>query len=269
MAYYNRAQWGAAPWKRPPTEMSDANVETIFVHYNGPPITLTGFALPRAIQRYHLNTTTSNYRDVAYSFLVDVLGNRFGGRGFNVQDGATSPSEAGKSYSIFVGVGKGQKVSVDALLAVREQIESINRHVGRELDVKPHRDAWSTACPGEALTEWISRGMPVASDVKSEAAPVIVLAGPEAPKLPRIGRANLRVNDIRNVFVWRKRRIDALQRALGFLGYDIVGTGPWGPATSRAVLQFCKDVGLVRVSYQGDIVVGKAVWRKLREALVI
>jgi len=267
MAYFSRSQWGAAPRKRNAVRMDDAGVTSIFIHYNGTPINLTGFKLPQAIQRYHLTTRTSNYRDVAYSFLVDNKGNRFEGRGFNDKDGATSPAEAGRSYSIFVGVGQGQKVSIAALAAIKVQINLINAHVGRGLNVKAHRDAWATACPGEALTEWIRRGLPVANDVPNVVRPVVVLPVVQARSLPSLGSALLSEGDWRNRLPWRRARVYAMQDALGSLGYGLVGHGVWGSATRRAVLSFGKDHSLISSGYHGKIVVGPRFWGALEAAL--
>lgn len=264
MAYFTRKEWGARPWKWDPAWMSDESVIAIYLHWNGPKITLVGKALASAIQRFHL---AGNFRDIAYSFLVDRKGNRMTGRGWNVQDGATSPSMAGRSYSIFAGIGEGQKAPVAMLVGIRKQVERIRARTGKpSLPVRPHLDAYATSCPGPELTEWVRQGMPVENDSKRPGK-TVPLPSPEKPRLPKLGNAVLQRGDIRNSLPWRKKRIDALQLALGHLGYGLVGTGPWGRATAKAVRKFGKDAGIVDPDFKGQVLVGPIYWAALGSAL--
>lgn len=256
-----RNEWGAAPAKRV-IPMSNDEVDAIFIHWNGLRITLLKGFLARAIQRFHLSR---EFLDVAYNFLFDRKGNGMVGRGYGVQDGATSPRWAGRSYSIFAGIGQGQKPSVKLLRAIKAQVEEIRGEVGRNIPAYPHSFAYPTSCCGPDLTPWVYNGMPIETDAKpsKKIKPTDLLQ----PVLPALGSATLSRDDWRNRLPWRKRRVNAMQRALGYLGYGLVGTGPWGPATDRALLQFAKDHKLVTQSYSGPVFVGKTTWRTLRRAV--
>lgn len=258
----SRASWGAADAKRT-RFMDPKNVQAIYLHWNGKYITLTGPALMRTIQRVHLRDV---YYDFAYSFGVDQKGAVYEGRGFTVEDGATDRSVAGKSYSIYMGIGPGQKIPVAMLEGVVNLVEEINERVGRRLPVKPHRAAHRTTCPGDELTEWIRRGLPVAAD-KPVIRPIKAVK-PAAlsrvkPDLPALGSAILRGGDWRNALPWRKARVNALQLALGYLGYGLVGTGPWGPKTTDALKSF-----QLHAHIKVDGIAGPQTWGALRDALV-
>jgi len=264
MNIITRDQWSAQPANRSSAAMSDGDAEAIFIHWNGPAIWRTGAAMPQAIQRYHLGvrTTTGSkkYADVAYSFLVGRDGNVYEGRGWGGRDGATSSVWHGKSYSIFVATGTGQKVPLETLVAVKELVGEIKRRTGKALPVKAHRDAYGTACPGDELTDWIRRGMPVDTDKPKPVPPADL--SPAAPEMPPLGNTVLRRGDWRNILPWRKRRVEALQRALGYLGFGLVGTGPWGDATQDAVIRFQRVM-----SIKVDGLVGPKTWAKLSQAV--
>ena len=259
MNIVSRSTWQAQPsrWAHTPQAIDD--VEDIFAHWNGTPIYLNGPGLPRAIQRYHLGQSTRN-NDILYSFLIDQNGVVYEGRGFDYRDGATDRSVAGKSLSIYMNVGKGQKLPVVMLKAFVQLVIEIRRRSNRAfIPVRPHRDARATTCPGDEIDNWIKRGMPLASDkpvVKpSDLADIITL--------PPLGKALLTPDSRINWLPWRKARIHAMQRALGRLGYGLVGTGPWGPKTTRALHAFqLKELGSTGP-------VGPKTWAALEHALIV
>lgn len=259
--HFTRDDWGALPAESV-TPMSPSAVERIFVHWLGAATSSFGVSLLRSIQRFH---QSGEFVDIAYSEVVDNQADSYEGRGLYRQDGATSPEWAGRSYSICVGFGPGQTISRDVLRTIVARARNMERVTGKRLPVSPHRHAYATECPGDFLAEWIARGMPTAGDGDS-VKPGDDLS-PEVPRLPKLGKDTVLVRrDHRNRWPWRKRRLHAMQRALSFLGYDLVGVGPWHSATARAIKSFKADHSLPGNGNEVDHEFWMALSRELRRA---
>ncbi|ATE84905.1 endolysin [Streptomyces phage BeardedLady] len=153
----SRAEWGAKPWNGTPNSVSLSKRTEFFVHYDGGhPVGRTGYDVPRAIERVHLN---QGWSGVGYNFVVDQAGNIYEGRGWGLQ-GAHCPNHNVSGIGVQIAIGGDQEPSDKALAACRALYDEACRKTGRTLAKKGHKDGFATACPGPKLYAWVKAGMP-------------------------------------------------------------------------------------------------------------
>ncbi|MEU9606146.1 N-acetylmuramoyl-L-alanine amidase [Streptomyces sp. NPDC048057] len=114
------------------------------------------------IRRAHLADKTQGYSDVAYNYAACVHGYLLEGRGLRRRTGANGNAQLNRDHFAIVALigSKGLTQPTDALLhALRDGIELLREH-GAGLEVRGHRDGYATACPGDALYDWVERGAP-------------------------------------------------------------------------------------------------------------
>ncbi|MGW4028264.1 N-acetylmuramoyl-L-alanine amidase [Streptomyces sp. NPDC004838] len=114
------------------------------------------------IRKSHLANKTENYSDVAYNYAACVHGHLLEGRGIRRRTGANGNQTLNREHFAIVALigSKGLTKPTDELLhALRDGIELLRAN-GAGLEVKGHRDGYRTACPGDALYDWVRRGAP-------------------------------------------------------------------------------------------------------------
>ena len=219
----------------------------VYVHHGGTRLSddsATGEAAAvRAYQRHHMNRR--GWSDVAYSFLVGpTSGTVYEGRGWGIKQGATR-GRNGHSYSICViGDTSRQTIRDPAVASIRALIadgQAAGYLIGT-VAVRGHRDAASTACPGETAYARLSEMKP---------------AGPAPTGPPRALPA------IPAYRFLRLRRPRARGRYVRWV-QGIVGATPdgiFGPNTARRVRSWQASAGLA-----ADGIVGPVTDKHLRKA---
>ncbi|MFH8619156.1 N-acetylmuramoyl-L-alanine amidase [Streptomyces sp. NPDC017979] len=162
MQFVRRSDWGA------PATAADriAKVRGSKIHYLGTAYTSRAHDRcddqVRAIRAAHLADRTENYSDIAYNVLVCEHGYVFEGRGAYRRTGANGSRALNEQhYAICALLGsKGLVTPTEAMLhGLRDAIEYLREH-GAGQEVRGHRDGYATACPGDALYDWVERGAP-------------------------------------------------------------------------------------------------------------
>ncbi|MFE9924256.1 peptidoglycan-binding protein [Streptomyces sp. NPDC005774] len=157
----SRSAWGARPWNGTPASVSLSSRTEFFIHwYGGIPAHSSGTALPRDVERLHING--NGWAGVGYNFIIGQDGTIYEGRGWGLQ-GAHCPGFNISGFGVLIAVGKGgEKASDKALAAARALYDEACRRTGRTLAKKGHSDGLATECPGPDLLAWVRAGMPAA-----------------------------------------------------------------------------------------------------------
>lgn len=146
----SRSDWGARPPKN--TQPLSVPVENAFIHHTAGsmPSTRTGeHQLMRTIQSYHMKSKA----DIAYNFVIMPSGRVAEGRGW-YRVGAATKSWNTRSLSV-CWAGNYQTtwptpVSIEAGRRLLAEAMRLGYLTG-DFAIRGHRDAASTACPGQYL----------------------------------------------------------------------------------------------------------------------
>ena len=149
--YITRQQWGA----RPPKSVTPMPkpVRTVYVHHSVTPLLADPATTVRQIQAQHMDR--QGWNDIGYQELVAHTGDVYEGRGFAVQGGATR-GENSTSLAICALGNFEAMVPPSALLdSIVARIVAAARSgaLAPGFQIQGHRDANSTACPGQHLYE--------------------------------------------------------------------------------------------------------------------
>lgn len=164
ITYESREAWGAKPPKSNPGPFTDL-VATV-MHYTA---NAQGYAVPgsgdhercrnqvRGIQNYHQSIPDQS--DIEYSHLGCNHGVVFQGRATGIKTGANGSAETNRtmpSFCMLMGVGdRPSEALYEAAGWWHAQIEA---RAGHTLEMKGHRDIYSTSCPGDAIYPWVTSG---------------------------------------------------------------------------------------------------------------
>jgi hypothetical protein len=150
VAIVSRAEWGAAPPKRLPTQITLPTPELWLHHTAGSEP--DGPDGPRRIQQYHQDV--KGWNDIAYSFVIDRAGTVFEGRGAGVQGGHTRGHNRVSHAICVVGNYDVEPVRSAAVQSVAALVAFGHRRGWWPARLTGgHRDASgaSTSCPGRNL----------------------------------------------------------------------------------------------------------------------
>ena len=196
----------------------------------------------RGWQRFHTDPKPKGrgWRDIAYSVAVDLNGDVWELRGWDVQDGGVA--NRSDDVTILLIMGKDDTMTDQMKAGVLWCMGEFERRKGGSLRRTYHGALQSTDCPGPEATAWALAGFPPPT-----ADPLVAtdpLAYPEValgrhPKLP--GRVD------------RHPAVATVQRILG-----LTADGAFGPATETAVKAFQASRGLT-----ADGIVGRDTWAAL------
>lgn len=227
--FIDRATWGARPPKHAPTAMTAFGVTDTFVHHGASPATVTTQAsidTVRSYQNFHMDSR--GWNDIAYSFLVDDLGNVFEGRGWFIV-GAHTLGHNDTSHAV-CWIGNTEQPSEAALASINQLISEAASRCGRALRVQPHSAVYQTTCPGDILRAWLAAGRPV-SGAPAAPAPAPTPAPSNVVQIGSVGPA------VRHV----QERLEA--HSINDARLNVAIDGQFGPATQAAVRVFQADTG--------------------------
>lgn len=161
----SRAAWGARAPRGSYTSLTSP--QGVKIHYTGghvDPATLANHgqcvAAVRGIQGGHMNG--NGWMDVGYSLLVCSHRKVFVGRGLRHVPAANGPGLNSGHYAVLGLVGtSGVVTPPDGMLhGIRDAIEYLRAEGDAGIEIKGHRDGYSTDCPGEPLYAWVQAGAP-------------------------------------------------------------------------------------------------------------
>lgn len=230
--FIDRATWGARPPKNAPTAMPAYGVTDTFVHHGASPATSTlagGIASVRAYQNFHMDSR--GWNDIAYSFLVDNLGNVFEGRGWFVV-GAHTLGHNDTAHAV-CWIGNTEQPSEAALASINQLISEAASRCGRALRVQPHSAVYQTTCPGDILRAWLAAGRPVSGTTTAPA--------PQPMPAPAPSSNVLRVGSVGDGVKHVQERLEA--HSVNDARLNVAIDGTFGPATEAAVRVFQADTG--------------------------
>lgn len=161
----SRAAWGA----RAPRGSYGRLTSTrgVKVHYTGGQVSLDivndhakCVAMVKSIQAMHMDG--NGWMDIGYSMVACPHRKVFEGRGPGRLPAANGPGLNGGHYAVLGLVGSSGLVTPpDAMLhGIRDAIEWLRAEGGAGLEIKGHRDGYSTSCPGGPLYAWVRAGAP-------------------------------------------------------------------------------------------------------------
>ena len=245
----SRATWGAVP-PRAVTPVHISERTEFFVHYEGgtdisKQVADDALALVRQWQHDHMDTSDPNHgwNDIGYNYLVvsggPLDGSVVEGRGRDVE-GAHCPGHNRSGIGVQVMIGGDEDPTSAALASVRWLYDSFSTDAGHALAKRGHRDGYATACPGDKLYAWVTKGMP--SDRPAKPAPTPSVS--PSPALSGVLRQGSKGSTVL-----------ALQKRLQARGWRLAADGVYGPATESVVRSFQTEKHL-----QVDGVVGPKTW---------
>lgn len=151
MRYVTRSQWGA---RKPVSITRMARpVPTVYIHHSATPLMAPGAGTMRSIQQQHIDV--QGWADIAYQECVDYHGDVYEARGFDVQGGATKGQNAVSLAICALGNYDNTAVPSAVIQSIVTRIVAAAQE-GRlsvGFQIKGHKDAYATACPGRYLYE--------------------------------------------------------------------------------------------------------------------
>jgi hypothetical protein len=144
-----RSQWGARPFKQPPTPNPLTAESIAFLHHTETRAPANSReaekAAVRAIEAYHMDH--NGWSAIGYSFLIAPSGRVYQGRGFSRVGAGQAGANYGNVSIAFIG---SYDTRQPPWAARRACIQLLREHfTGRYLG--GHRDVNQTSCPGDAL----------------------------------------------------------------------------------------------------------------------
>lgn len=104
---------------------------------------------------------TRDWSDIGYNMLVrGSNGTVYEGRGLDVL-GAHATDHNTSGIGVCITGDDGRILTPAVKRAVRELYDQACARAGRRLAMRVHRDVGQTACPGDDITAWVRKGMPV------------------------------------------------------------------------------------------------------------
>jgi peptidoglycan hydrolase-like protein with peptidoglycan-binding domain len=226
------------------------------VHYGGPLYRISGHdkcaGVWRGYQSWHMRPgglgVPQGGNDIAYSFGVCPHGYIFAGRGLGVRPGANGSYSSNSTHYAVCWMNDRTTPNVQVLDAVEWVIDSVRSH-GAGMQVKPHRNFYSTDCPGDPMAASIVKydGKPLVNRPKPPEPPTPPGKVPAFP-LPRgawFGRGG----------TLNGHGFSTWQGKMHARGWTIAVDGVYGPESYKVALAFQAEKGLAR-----DGLVGKKTW---------
>lgn len=263
----SRKSWGAkAPTKSMYT-VALAERVYLFAHYLGAEDAKADQAAQlRGVQAFHQGPQR-NWADIGYNFAIGQDGTVYEARGRD-KVGAHCPNFNRNGIGVLFLMGDDDQPSDAAkrsFVALRDHLNATKG--GEPLKVRGHRDGKSTACPGDAIYNWLKAGTPVTTAPKPAPKPAATKPAPapapkpaahdcEKPPAPapsRSVRHGCATRPLVKRGVMNNSYVRDLQSRL-----NMIVDGDFGPNTERKVKQFQAGHGLA-----ADGLVGQKTWHAL------
>ncbi|MGW1979229.1 peptidoglycan-binding protein [Streptomyces sp. NPDC001889] len=216
----------------------------------------------RAIRAAHLADRTQGYSDIAYNLIVCEHGHVFEGRGAHRRTGANGTTLLNRQhYAVCALLGStGLTQPPAAMLAgLRDAIEYLREHGDAGPEILGHRDGHPTACPGDALYDWVKRGAPRPSAPKPSPTPQPTPAKPPAKRYEPFPGAEFFAGGRRSPVVTAMGRRLVAEGC----GRYQVGPGPsWSEADRKSYAAWQRKLGYTGAAADG--IPGRASWDRLR-----
>lgn len=148
MTYYPRALWAASPPKST-TPWPDGQPTSVTVHWVGAPLGEKPHYLPN-VKSIQTHAFSKGLSDIDYNFLVDMWGNLYEGRGWDVRPGA---QHVGNSTSLAVCYLEPDGLRFTAA-AKNTILELAQRKPIRAHNSWNNGGQYDTSCPGPNITAW-------------------------------------------------------------------------------------------------------------------
>jgi hypothetical protein len=259
-AIFSRAQWGADERLRDEDSLRYGTIKAGFVHHTVNANDYDREDVPsiiRGIYAYH--TRTRGWSDVGYNFLVDRFGRIWEGRYGGVNRPVVGAHTLGYNEESFAMSAIGNFETAEptsallraygALFAWKLALHDVDAgdtsvvvNGDRFQAINGHRDAGSTACPGQHLYDQLPRIRRLAAEGQRTSRPVTPTAPPPAVPTTRL---NLQLSGqewpdlVVRDRVTRHALIVRTAGQLGFRAGRVIGTSGWR--------------GAVRVVAPGDL----------------
>ncbi|GHE32195.1 hypothetical protein GCM10017673_38770 [Streptosporangium violaceochromogenes] len=233
-----REEWGARDPKGPYSRL--ASTRGVKVHYTGGSVDpgIVGdhdlcAQLVRAYQRQHMDG--NGWIDLGYSMVACPHRRVFQGRGPRHVPAANGAGLNSAHYAVLALVGnKGfTRPNDDLLWGVLDAVAYLRSRGGAGLELKGHRDGYSTDCPGGPLYAWVKRGCPAPAGHGEPAARDRHPSEDGRLLMYVQGRPLMRGPDVQE---W--------QTTLRALGYPLAADGLYGEHTAATTRRFQRDAHL-------------------------
>lgn len=166
MTFHDRDDWGAAPAKSGPGELTPSRVKGVVIHWPGSGETdsfdndAEVAAALRGWQRFHQQDR--GWSDIAYQRAFSQDGDVWDLRGLRTQSGANGNNELNETYGAFLLIlVAGEEPSAAMKASVRASIAEFRRIYGDDAAlILPHSAVRpdGTDCPGPKARAAIARG---------------------------------------------------------------------------------------------------------------
>jgi hypothetical protein len=94
-----------------------------------------------------------------YNAHVGLDGRTWEGRGIEYRNAANGAATNPTTWSIVIGVDGQYSANPAQIVGTRKLVQAIREHLGRNIEIIPHRQIGSTQCPGEGITAQIASGI--------------------------------------------------------------------------------------------------------------
>ena len=145
-------------------------INSFVVHYDGTAvIRRTGKRVPQEIESYHRG---KGWTDIGYGFVIDILGNIYEGRGWNVVGAHAGTTEGNNQPSVQLHIGGSQKPTDSQMESLAWLYNMANVRYGKTLTPKGHNDYQPTSCPGpykKYILDYLRNNKTSKDDIMTEA----------------------------------------------------------------------------------------------------
>lgn len=156
--FHPRASWGARPRGASRRTHPLSSTYGVTLHYEGPKVGELEHhqcaARVRSIERYHRDS--NGWADVAYNALVCQHGHVYEGRGLHTKSAANGYARVNATwYAVCYLGGAGDGITPAGKAGMVEAVRWLRAAGGAGPRVNGHRDHKATACPGDAIYQWL------------------------------------------------------------------------------------------------------------------
>lgn len=155
--FISRLEWGAQPLNAYNNKIAPGYRSGVVIHHSVTPEGGSLKAVKSILRQIDNLHRSKGYGGIGYNIAVDYAGRVYRARGVNVQ-GAHVVNNNAKNYGI-VYIGDGRKrITPEAVTAIQDTIDWLEKHSGKKLRIYGHQDLYATACPGPKIQKLVENG---------------------------------------------------------------------------------------------------------------